>query len=92
MSATTMNIRVDKEVKDNAKMIFAELGMDLTTAVNIFLRQSIREHGIPFKLKLDIPNEETKEETKKVLRESEKGIGMSKKFSSAEELFEDLEI
>lgn len=88
MSATTMNIRVDREVKDNAKMIFAELGMDLTTAVNIFLRQSIREHGIPFKLKLDIPNEETK----KVLRESEKGIGMSKKFSSTEELFEDLEI
>ena len=88
MSATTMNIRVDREVKDNAKMIFAELGMDLTTAVNIFLRQSIREHGIPFKLKLDIPNEETK----KVLREYEKGIGMSKKFSSSEELFEDLEI
>lgn len=88
MSATTMNIRVDKEVKDNAKMIFAELGMDLTTAVNIFLRQSIREHGIPFKLKLDIPNEETK----RAIRESEKGIGMSKKFSSTEELFEDLEI
>lgn len=87
MNATTMNIRVDKEVKDNAKMIFAELGMDLTTAVNIFLRQSIREHGIPFNLKL-IPNEETK----KTIRESEKGVGMSKKFSSTNELFEDLGI
>lgn len=86
MSATTMNIRVNKEVKDEAKMIFAELGMDLTTAVNIFLRQSIREHGIPFNLKLDIPNEETK----KVLRESERGIGMSKTFHSTEELFEDM--
>ncbi|MDO4200031.1 MAG: type II toxin-antitoxin system RelB/DinJ family antitoxin [Clostridia bacterium] len=88
MSATTMTVRVDKEVKDNAKMIFAELGIDLSTAVNIFLKQSIREHGIPFRLKLDIPNEETK----RAIRESEKGIGMSKKFSSTEELFEDLEI
>ena len=88
MSATTITVRVDKEVKDNAKMIFAELGIDLSTAVNIFLKQSIREHGIPFRLKLDIPNEETK----RAIRESEKGIGMSKKFSSTEELFEDLEI
>ncbi len=88
MSATTMTVRVDKEVKDNAKMIFAELGIDLSTAVNIFLKQSIREHGIPFRLKLDIPNEETK----RTIRESEKGVGMSKKFSSTEELFEDLEI
>ena len=88
MSATTMTVRVDKEVKDNAKMIFAELGIDLSTAVNIFLKQSIREHGIPFRLKLDIPNEETK----RAIRESEKGVGMSKKFSSTEELFEDLEI
>ena len=48
MGATTMNIRVDSDIKNNAKKIFAELGMDLTTAVNIFLRQSIREHGMPF--------------------------------------------
>ena len=59
MSATTMNIRVDSDIKNNAKKIFAELGMDLTTAVNIFLRQSIREHGMPFELKLHVPNYET---------------------------------
>lgn len=88
MSATTMNIRVDSEIKDTAKEIFAELGMDLTTAVNVFLRQSIREHGIPFDLKLNIPNKETR----KAIMESEKGIGMSKTFSSTDELFEDLGI
>ncbi len=88
MSATTMNIRVDSEIKDTAKQIFAELGLDLTTAVNIFLRQSIREHGIPFDLKLSIPNEETK----KAIREAENGIGMSKTFNSTDELFEDLGI
>lgn len=88
MSATTMNIRVDSEIKDNAKEIFSELGLDLTTAVNIFLRQSIREHGIPFDLKLNIPNIETK----KVIKESENGIGMSKSFNSTQELFDDLGI
>ena len=88
MSASTMNIRVDSEIKDNAKKIFAELGLDLSTAVNIFLRQSIREHGIPFELKLDIPNKETM----KAIEESEKGIGMSQSFSSTKELFDDLGI
>lgn len=88
MSATTMNIRVDREIKDTAKEIFAELGMDLTTAVNIFLRQSIREHGIPFDLKLNVPNRETRQ----AIMEAEKGIGMSKTFSSTDELFEDLGI
>ena len=66
MSATTMNIRVDSDVKNNAKEIFAELGMDLTTAVNIFLRQSIREHGMPFELKLRVPNDETLEAIRQV--------------------------
>ena len=88
MSATTMNIRVDSEVKDSAKKIFSELGLDLTTAVNIFLRQSIRENGIPFDLRLDIPNQETK----KTIKEAEQGLGMSKSFKSANDLFDDLGI
>lgn len=88
MSATTMNIRVDSEVKDSAKKIFSELGLDLTTAVNIFLRQSIRENGIPFDLRLDIPNQETK----KAIKEAEQGLGMSKSFKSANDLFDDLGI
>ncbi len=88
MSATTMNIRVDSEVKNSAKKVFSELGLDLTTAVNIFLRQSIRENGIPFDLRLNIPNEETK----KAIKESEQGIGMSKSFKTAKDLFNDLGI
>jgi DNA-damage-inducible protein J len=41
------------------EQIFSELGLSMTTAVNIFLRTTIREHGIPFALKLDVPNETT---------------------------------
>jgi DNA-damage-inducible protein J len=56
---TNLNIRTDRDVKDQAEQIFSELGLTMTTAVNLFLRTAIREHGIPFALKLDVPNETT---------------------------------
>jgi DNA-damage-inducible protein J len=45
-----INIRVDNDVKVKAQDIFSALGMDMTTAVNIFLRKAIRKNGIPFEL------------------------------------------
>ncbi len=48
MSTTNINIRVDSEIKSQAQEVFSSLGLDMTTAINIFLRQSIRQHGIPF--------------------------------------------
>jgi DNA-damage-inducible protein J len=56
---TNLNIRTDKAVKEQAEEIFSELGLTMTTAVNMFLRTTIREHGIPFALKLNVPNEVT---------------------------------
>ena len=56
MDSVNLNIRTDKEVKLQAEKIFEELGMNMTTAINVFLRQTIRENGIPFSLKLDTPN------------------------------------
>lgn len=56
METTNLNIRTDKEVKAAAERIFDELGLNMTTAVNIFLRQTIRENGIPFELRLNTPN------------------------------------
>jgi DNA-damage-inducible protein J len=59
MSTTNLNIRIDKDVKEQAEQIFAELGLNMTTAINLFLRTAIRKHGIPFDLLLDVPNETT---------------------------------
>lgn len=59
MESTNLNIRTDKAVKAAAERIFEELGLSMTAAVNIFLRQTIRENGIPFELKLNVPNEVT---------------------------------
>ena len=59
MATTNLNIRTDKDIKEQADQIFSELGLNMTTAINIFLRTTIRENGIPFSLKLDTPNVET---------------------------------
>ena len=62
MPNTSMNIRMDSEVKKQAQELFAQFGLDLTTAVNMFLRQSIRQRGIPFALQLDPFYSETNQE------------------------------
>ena len=56
---TNLNIRTDAEVKSAAEKIFEALGLNMSTAVYIFLRQAIRQGGLPFEVKLDIPNETT---------------------------------
>lgn len=63
MATINLNIRTDKDIKDQAEAIFNELGLNMTTAINMFLRTAIREHGIPFDLKLDVPNETTAAES-----------------------------
>ena len=50
---------MDSELKAQADALFAELGMNLSTAFNIFVRQSIREGRIPFDISLNQPNRET---------------------------------
>lgn len=60
MAPVSTNIKIDPKLKKEAQELFSELGMNLTTAVNIFLAQAVREQAIPFKIGIDIPNEETK--------------------------------
>lgn len=59
MASTNLNIRIDKEIKEAAEKIYSSLGLNMTTAINMFLRASIRERGIPFELKLNILTDET---------------------------------
>lgn len=61
MAGTTTNIsiRMDSELKAQADALFAELGMNLSTAFNIFVRQSLREGGIPFEISRHRPNAKT---------------------------------
>jgi DNA-damage-inducible protein J len=58
-NTTNISIRMDADLKTQADALFAELGMNLSTAFNIFVRQSIREGRIPFDISLNQPNAET---------------------------------
>ena len=88
MSATNMNIRMDSEIKSQAEQLFAQFGLNMTVAVNMFLRQSIRQQAIPFELKLEVPNAETVE----AMREAERIAcdPNAKIYASSKELFKEL--
>lgn len=58
-NTTNISIRMDADLKAQAEALFNELGMNLTTAFNIFVYRSLREGGIPFKVRLEQPNKET---------------------------------
>ena len=58
-NTTNISIRMDVDLKCQADMLFSELGMNISTAFNIFVRQSIREGKIPFEISLKQPNTET---------------------------------
>ena len=58
MSKTATNLSIDSDIKQQSIELFADLGMDLSTAVNVFLRQSVRVQGFPFVAR-DDPNEES---------------------------------
>ena len=58
-STTNISIRMDTTLKKQADALFSELGMNITTAFNIFVRQSLREGGLPFEVTLNQPNKET---------------------------------
>lgn len=53
---TSMTIRMNRDVKQQAQQIFNDLGMDMTTAINVFLRQAISHNGFPFDVTLNTPN------------------------------------
>jgi len=67
-------------------VIFKDMGMSLTTAVNIFLKQAVREQGIPFY----VGQPKYKEEVYQAMRDVEQGKNLSKSYRSAKEMIEDI--
>ena len=85
---TNISIRMDVDLKAQADAFFAELGMSLTTAFNIFVRQSLREGRIPFEISLERPNKET---IAAMLEAERIAHDLSvKRYTDLDELFADL--
>ena len=56
---TNFSVRMDSDLKKQCEALYKELGMNLTTAINVFLRQSLHAGGFPFEVRLKQPNKET---------------------------------
>ena len=56
---SNVSFRIDSDLKKQADVLFAQLGLNMTTAFNIFLRQAVREGCIPFSITMNTPNAET---------------------------------
>ena len=85
MSMESINIKVDSEVKRQAQELFESLGMSFGTAVNVFIRQAIRENAIPFRVAADpfysVGNQKYLAE---VIRDIESGKSVLKEHTLAE--------
>ena len=85
---TTFSVRMDSELKRECEAVYGELGINLTTAINVFLRKSLRVGGFPFDVRLEGPNRDTIEalqEALQIVRDPN-----VKRYTDLDELFEDL--
>ena len=90
-STTNISIRMDADLKAQADALFNELGMNLSTAFNIFVRQSLREGRIPFDISLNQPNSETIATMLEAERIAIAKDPSVKGYTDIDELFADLE-
>lgn len=60
MATTNINVRVDSALKQEAEALFNDLGLNMSSAINMFLRSAINHDGIPFEVKRAVPNAETR--------------------------------
>ena len=58
-NTTNFSVRMDSDIKKQCEVLYGELGINLTTAINVFLRQSLRAGGFPFDVRLEQPSKET---------------------------------
>ena len=85
MATTNITIRMDADLKKQVEELYADLGMNLTTAFTIFAKQSVREQKLPFAV-----SRAYNAETIQALEDARNGIGLSRGFNSISELTEEL--
>lgn len=90
METVNISIRMDAELKKQAETMLSDMGLNMTTAMNMFLRQVVRQGRIPFEIATDIPNAETVAAIKE-MDDMISGKIPAKKYASTDELFKDLD-
>ena len=89
VKSTNLNIRVDSNLKKEAENLFKKLGLNMSSAINVFLAQSVREQAIPFEIHEDRPNKKLLKALKEV-EKMKKNPEKYKGYTNIDELFDDL--
>ena len=90
MKTANYNIRLDPDIKAKAEETYAQFGLNLSEAINVFLHMSIKNDGFPFEIRNPKPAEQTilaMQETELILNEYDSGIRTPKTFANAREMF-----
>ena len=86
MAMIDITLKMDTELKEQAETLFSELGLSMTAAITVFMKQAVYEHGIPFRVCREVPNAETLE----AIDDIENGRNIYGPFNSVDEFWEDL--
>ena len=89
MATTNINVRVDAELKQSAEELFSDLGLTMSSAITMFLKNAVSYDGIPFEVKRRVPNAETRSALAEY-EEMKKNPNMGKKYSSSKEMIKDI--
>lgn len=89
MANTNINIRMDADLKQQFEAFCADMGMTMTTAINIFVKKAVREYRIPFEIGGNIPNTETLEAIHEV-NQMKANPELGKTYSSVDQMMEEL--
>lgn len=86
-SNVNVNIRMDRELKQQFEAFCKDMGLSMSTAITLFARKTVRDYRLPFIIGADLPNAETRQ----AIRDVREGKGLSRGFSSVKDLMEDLD-
>ena len=89
MSKVSTNISIDEETKKKAQILLSEFGMDLSTAVNVFLKQMVYEGAFPFSITREAPNAATLAALREI-EEMKKHPEKYKSYSDVDKMMEDI--
>lgn len=89
MATTNINVRVDSTLKQEAEALFGDLGLNMSSAINMFLRSAINHNGIPFEIKRPTPNTETRAALDEY-EEMQRNPDQYKRYSSFDEMINEV--
>ena len=89
MPTTNVTIRMDKKLKEEAEELFNDLGFNMSTALNAFVKQAVREQRIPFVISRNVLNQESIQAIQEI--ESAKQHKNIKTYSSLSEILEEID-